>query len=242
MLLCTYEPFWKHALIGNKGSLWRLNFLIFVHKLFQKRYFFSENLSPDLCWFLSPSVATPTQPCWSGVPTVPDSVAPGFAALKTSTEKWSKKSPRTTLYLRLSPSKILHWEHICKLWSWISRLTVLMNIGQKLIIETENFSLFFSLVWLCGPLWSTEVVERLRLAKGRALGNRSCCFSVLSWMQLQIKKNKSEKPQWFAQDFHPRWENPYETVWVFCFWYVFKLWIPDSPIFMWPKNLTDAVY
>lgn len=37
-------------------------------------------------------------------------------------------------------------------------------------------------------------------------------------MQLQLKKNRSEKPPRFAQDFHPRWRNPHETVWLFCCW------------------------
>lgn len=41
--------------------------------------------------------------------------------------------------------------HICKLWSWISRLTVLTNTGQNLIIETEKFS-FFSLSLV---MWSS---------------------------------------------------------------------------------------
>lgn len=35
-------------------------------------------------------------------------------------------------------------------------------------------------------------------------------------MQLQLKKNRTEKPQWFAQDFHPRCRNSHKTVWVFC--------------------------
>lgn len=150
---------------------------------------------------------------WSGVPPVPDRVAPGFAALKNFHRKMIKNLPRSSLSLTLSPSTILCWER-----TYVSANCDLGFLGTlvKILQLKLKTCHFFPLVWLCGPLWSTEVVERQRLSEGWALGSRSRCFSALSWMQLQLKKNRSENPQWFVQDFHPRWGNPYETVWVFC--------------------------
>lgn len=121
-----------------------------MQKIFQKRYIFtSENTTPAVCWFFSPSAVIPSQPCWSEVPTVPGSAAPDSAALKCSTEKWSKKPQDLhCLFCSLQPRSCIENMLISKMWTLISRLTVLMNISQNPIPETENFCKNFSIVWL----------------------------------------------------------------------------------------------
>lgn len=57
-------------------------------------------------------------------------VVPAFAALKTSTEK-SFKNPEDIhdLLRSLHPRSCIKNIIICKMWSWMFRLIVLMNIG-----------------------------------------------------------------------------------------------------------------
>lgn len=74
----------------------------------------------------------------------------------------------------------------CKL-RFVSPPILFVTVLMKINSDPLNWKQMFSTVWLwpckaestpCGPLLDPEVVRRVRLVKGQALGSRSCCFSA----------------------------------------------------------------
>lgn len=65
-------------------------------------------------------------------------------------QKNDQKNPQDLhcLFCSLQPRSCIENMLISKMWTLISRLTVLMNISQNPILETENFCKNFSIVWL----------------------------------------------------------------------------------------------
>lgn len=132
LLSCCIITHWYHTLIKPAVVCFCVAVLhsVNMHLPEMKQLYFMKTELSDLCAevffseevllpqkiplpvfvIFSSSGVRPSPSCWSEVPTVPNSAAPGCST-KMFHRKMIKESPRSAQPLLLSPAKILHWEH-----------------------------------------------------------------------------------------------------------------------------------